>query len=38
MPDYPAKDYITGVAVGIVSGLAATGVNQVFKQLKVNDT
>ena len=33
MPDYPAKDYITAVAVGIVSGLAATGVNQVVKQL-----
>ena len=34
MPDYPAKDYITSVAVGLVSGLAATGVNQVFKQLE----
>ena len=33
MPDYPAHDYITAVAVGIVSGLAATGVNQVYKQL-----
>lgn len=33
MPDFPAADYITAVAVGIVSGLAATGVNQVFKQL-----
>lgn len=33
MPDYPAQDYITAVAVGIVSGLAATGVNQVYKQL-----
>lgn len=34
MPDYPAEDMITAVAVGIVSGLAATGANQVFKQLK----
>ena len=34
MPDYPAQDMITAVAVGIVSGLAATGENQVFKQLK----
>lgn len=34
MPDYPAQDYITAVAVGIVSGLAATGANQVYKQLK----
>ena len=33
MPDYPATDYITAAAVGIVSGLAATGVNQAFKQL-----
>ncbi|QNM06561.1 phage holin family protein [Qiania dongpingensis] len=34
IPDYPAGDYITAIAVGIVSGLAATGSNQVFKQLK----
>ena len=34
MPDYPAGDMITAVAIGIVSGLAATGVNQVFKQLR----
>lgn len=33
MPDFPATDYITAVAVGIVSGLAATGINQTFKQL-----
>ena len=34
MPDYPASDLLTAVAVGIVSGLAATGVDQVVKQLK----
>lgn len=34
MPDFPAEDYITATAVGIVSGFAATGVNQVYKQLK----
>ena len=34
MPDYPANDYLTATAVGIVSGLAATGINQVYKQLK----
>ena len=34
MPDYPAADIITAIAVGIVSGLAATGANQVYKQLK----
>lgn len=33
MPDFPAADYLTAVAVGIVSGLAATGINQVYKQL-----
>lgn len=33
MPDFPATDYITAAAVGIVSGLAATGLNQVVKQL-----
>jgi len=33
MPEYPAQDWMTAVAVGIVSGLAATGVNQVHKQL-----
>lgn len=34
MPDFPAADIITAVAVGIVSGLAATGVDQAIKQLK----
>ena len=33
MPDFPAGDYITAAAVGIVSGLAATGINQAAKQL-----
>lgn len=33
MPDFPANDTITAIAVGIVSGLAATGINQVGKQL-----
>ena len=36
VPDFPASDYMTAIAVGIVSGLAATGVNQVFKQLRNN--
>ena len=34
MPDFPAADIITALAIGIVSGLAATGVNQVWKQMK----
>jgi 4-amino-4-deoxy-L-arabinose transferase-like glycosyltransferase len=33
MPDYPATDLLTAIAVGIASGLAATGINQVYKQL-----
>lgn len=33
MPEYPAKDYLTAIAIGIVSGLAATGAHQVYKQL-----
>ena len=33
MPDFPATDYITAAAVGGASGLAATGVDQVIKQL-----
>lgn len=34
MADFPAAEPITAVAVGIVSGLASTGVHQVVKQLK----
>lgn len=33
MPEFPATDYLTAVAVGIVSGLAATGINQCVKQM-----
>ena len=33
VPDFPATDCLTAVAVGIVSGLAATGVNQAVRQL-----
>ena len=33
LPDFPAADPLTALAVGIVSGLAATGVNQAVKQL-----
>ncbi len=34
MPDFPGTDPLTSIAIGIVSGLAATGANQVYKQLK----
>jgi ribonucleotide monophosphatase NagD (HAD superfamily) len=32
MGDFPANDVITAIAVGIVSGLAATGAHQIYKQ------
>lgn len=34
MPDFPANDILNAIAIGIVSGLASTGVNQVYKQAK----
>ena len=34
IPDFPAHDVMTAVAVGIMSGLASTGVNQIYKQVK----
>lgn len=34
IPDFPATDIMTAIAVGIVSGLASTGVNQIYKQVK----
>ena len=34
MPDFPANDYFTAAAVGIMSGLTATGINQVTKQMQ----
>ena len=33
LQDFPATDPLTAAAVGVVSGLAATGVNQICKQL-----
>lgn len=33
MPDFPANDVINALAIGIVSGWAATGINQITKQL-----
>ncbi len=34
MPEFPAADYLTAAAVGGASGLAATGMDQMVKQLK----
>ncbi len=33
MPEFPANNVIDAVAVGIASGLAATGAHQIGKQL-----
>lgn len=33
IPEFPAQDWMNAIAVGIVSGLASTGVNQIGKQL-----
>ncbi len=38
MPDFPANDAISAAAVGIVSGLAATGLDQTVKQVCTNGT
>ena len=35
MPDFPATDYLTAAAVGGASGLAATGIDEMVKELKV---
>jgi hypothetical protein len=35
IPDFiGATNWITALAIGIVSGLSATGANQIYKQLK----
>lgn len=34
MPGFPADDVITAIAVGMASGLTATGSNQIYKQIK----
>lgn len=34
MTDFPAHDILNAIAIGIVSGLASTGANQVWKQAK----
>ena len=34
VPEFPAGDIINAIAVGIVSGLSATGADQIAKQMK----
>lgn len=33
VPNFPASDVLTATAIGIVSGLSATGIHQIYKQL-----
>lgn len=33
MPNFPSDDILTAIAVGIVSGLAATGSHELIKQI-----
>lgn len=33
IPEFPAKDILNAIAIGIASGLASTGANQIYKQL-----
>lgn len=37
MADFPVGDFVNALAVGIVFGFAATGINQVVKQLSKNE-
>ena len=37
MEGFPASDLLNALAVGIASGLASTGVNQIVKQLRQED-
>lgn len=34
VPEFPATDWLTAIAIGITSGLAATGAHQIGKRLK----
>ena len=36
IPEFPANDILNAISVGIVSGLASTGVNQIYKKAKPN--
>lgn len=37
VPNFPAQDILSAGAIGVASGLAATGANQIYKQLKGNE-
>lgn len=37
IPGWPVENWLAALEMGIVSGLASTGVNQVFKQLRATE-
>ena len=37
MADFPADNILNALAIGIASGLASTGANQIVKQLRQGD-
>lgn len=37
MPSFPQTDILTAIAIGIVSGLGATGAHQIYKQITKTD-
>lgn len=37
MADFPANDILSAMAVGVVSGLGATGINQAVKQMSAKE-
>ena len=38
IPDFPGGDLLNAAAIGVVSGLAATGIHQIKKQLSDDDS
>lgn len=38
IPGFPADNILDAISVGIVSGLASTGINQIYKQLKQEES
>ena len=38
MPSFPQTDVLTAIAIGIVSGLGATGAHQIYKQITKADS
>ena len=37
IPEFPAQDWMNALSIGVMSGLASTGVNQIYKQLLKNN-